>query len=168
MSLLGLNQGNIWLFDDSVLITGKSSGTVNVVSLSHSSLLIFLVYNNSFNLSKHIILSNCSCTTGKNTHIFSCCFFPPLFVDTSSLPVVQFPKSLLNLTDSSNFTSVKAFLTFPKLPSERDSFQNTFGILTSKSGRCVLQNPFFCCLFFTLSLFKFGNGLITFFYSQKI
>ncbi|KAG8000849.1 hypothetical protein GBF38_018113 [Nibea albiflora] len=30
MSLLGLNQGNIWLFEDSVLITGKTSGFVSV------------------------------------------------------------------------------------------------------------------------------------------
>ncbi|XP_074514225.1 protein FAM171B-like isoform X2 [Sebastes fasciatus] len=30
VSLLGLNQGNIWLFDDSVLITGKTSGYVSV------------------------------------------------------------------------------------------------------------------------------------------
>lgn len=29
MSLLGRTQGNIWLFEDSVLITGKTSGTAN-------------------------------------------------------------------------------------------------------------------------------------------
>ncbi|XP_068427886.1 protein FAM171B-like [Clinocottus analis] len=79
MSLLGLNQGNIWLFDDSVLITGKTS-------------------------------------------------------DSASLPSVQFPKSLLNLTDGSNATSVKAFLTVPKLPSKEDSFLHTLGIVSSKSG----------------------------------
>ncbi|XP_045910139.1 protein FAM171B-like [Micropterus dolomieu] len=79
MSLLGLNQGNIWLFDDSVMITGKTS-------------------------------------------------------DSSSLPIVQFPKSLLNLTDSSDVTSVKAYLTVPKLPSEDDTFLNTMGIMSSKSG----------------------------------
>ncbi|XP_042351124.1 LOW QUALITY PROTEIN: protein FAM171B-like [Plectropomus leopardus] len=79
LSLLGLNQGNIWLFDDSVLITGKTS-------------------------------------------------------DASSQPIVQFPKSLLNLTDSSNVTSVKAYLTVPSLPSEEGSFPNTVGIMSSKSG----------------------------------
>ncbi|KAL7384614.1 hypothetical protein ABVT39_005604 [Epinephelus coioides] len=79
MSLLALNQGNIWLFDDSVLITGKTS-------------------------------------------------------DASSQPVVQFPKSLLNLTDSSNVTSVKAYLTIPKLQSEEGSFLHTLGIMSSKSG----------------------------------
>nr|XP_046260582.1 protein FAM171B-like isoform X2 [Scatophagus argus] len=79
MSLLGVNQGNIWLFEDSVLITGKTS-------------------------------------------------------DASSRPLVQFPKSLLNLTDSSNVTSVKAFLTIPKLPSEEDSPPNTVGVMSSKSG----------------------------------
>uniref|UniRef100_A0AAQ4Q7Q2 FAM171 N-terminal domain-containing protein n=1 Tax=Gasterosteus aculeatus aculeatus TaxID=481459 RepID=A0AAQ4Q7Q2_GASAC len=79
MSLLGLNPGNIWLFNDSVLITGKTS-------------------------------------------------------DATSQPIVQFPKSLLNLTDSSNATSVKAYLTLPKLPSEEDSFLHTLGIMRSKSG----------------------------------
>ncbi|XP_031730957.1 protein FAM171B-like isoform X2 [Anarrhichthys ocellatus] len=79
MSLFGLNQGNIWLFDDSVLITGKTS-------------------------------------------------------DAASQPIVQFPKSLLNLTDSSNATSVKAYLTIPKLPSKEDSFLHTLGIMSSKSG----------------------------------
>ncbi|XP_022596686.1 protein FAM171B-like [Seriola dumerili] len=79
MSLLSLNQGNIWLFEDSVLITGKTS-------------------------------------------------------DASSQPVVHFPKSLLNLTDSSNVTSVKAYLTIPRLSSEDDSLLNTLGIMSSKSG----------------------------------
>ncbi|TKS67618.1 Protein FAM171B [Collichthys lucidus] len=78
MSLLGLNQGNIWLFEDSVLITGKTS-------------------------------------------------------DASSQPIVQFPKSLLNLTDGGNVTSVKAYLTVPKLPSE-ESFLDTLGIVSTKSG----------------------------------
>ncbi|XP_075961175.1 protein FAM171B-like [Anarhichas minor] len=79
MSLFGLNQGNIWLFDDSVLITGKTS-------------------------------------------------------DAASQPIVQFPKSLLNLTDGSNATSVKAYLTIPKLPSKEDSFLHTLGIMSSQSG----------------------------------
>uniref|UniRef100_UPI0037E844AD protein FAM171B-like n=1 Tax=Semicossyphus pulcher TaxID=241346 RepID=UPI0037E844AD len=79
MSLLGLNQGNIWLFDDSVLISGKGS-------------------------------------------------------DTWSQPIVQFPKSLLNLTDSSNITAVKAYLTITKLPSQENNFPNTLGIMSSKSG----------------------------------
>ncbi|KAF3695122.1 Protein FAM171B Precursor [Channa argus] len=78
MSLLALNQGNIWFFDDSVLITGKTS-------------------------------------------------------DASSHPVVQFPKSLLNLTNTSNVTTVKAYMTIPKLSSDDESF-STFGIMSSKSG----------------------------------
>ncbi|XP_034550069.1 protein FAM171B-like [Notolabrus celidotus] len=77
--LLRLNQGNIWLFEDLVKITGKTS-------------------------------------------------------DDSSQPVIQFPKSLLNLTDSSNITAVKAFLTLPKLPSKDDNFLNTVGIMSSKTG----------------------------------
>uniref|UniRef100_A0A672IDZ1 Family with sequence similarity 171 member B n=1 Tax=Salarias fasciatus TaxID=181472 RepID=A0A672IDZ1_SALFA len=75
MSLNGLNQGNIWLYEDSVLIT-----------------------------------------------------------DVLSQPAVRFPKNLLNLTHSSNFTSVKAFLTVSKLKSGQDGFGSTFGIVSSKSG----------------------------------
>ncbi|XP_062257909.1 protein FAM171B-like isoform X2 [Platichthys flesus] len=79
MSLLGVNQGNIWLFEDSVLITGKTS-------------------------------------------------------DALSQPVVQFPQSLLNLTEDRNVTSVRAYLTFPQLTSESQGFLNTVGIVGSKSG----------------------------------
>ncbi|CAJ1078768.1 protein FAM171B-like [Xyrichtys novacula] len=79
VSLLRLNQGNVWLFDDLVKITGKNS-------------------------------------------------------DASSLPVVQFPKSLLNLTDSGTITAVKAFLTIPKLPSQDDTVLNTLGIMNSNTG----------------------------------
>ncbi|XP_069554946.1 protein FAM171B-like [Brachyistius frenatus] len=79
VSLLRLNQGNIWLFEDSVLITGKTS-------------------------------------------------------DASSQPVIRFPKSLLNLTHGSDVTSVKAYLTIPKLTSQQDGFLKTRGIMSSKSG----------------------------------
>ncbi|XP_031613210.1 protein FAM171B-like isoform X1 [Oreochromis aureus] len=79
LSLQGLNQGNIWLFEDSVLITGRTS-------------------------------------------------------DASSQPVVSFPKTLLNLTHSNNITSVKAFLTIPRLTSEQGGFLDTRGIMSSKSG----------------------------------
>lgn len=79
MALHGRNQGNIWLFEDSVLITGRTS-------------------------------------------------------DSSAQPTVSFPKSLLNLKDSSNITSATAFLTVPKLTSEQDGFLNTLGVMSSKSG----------------------------------
>uniref|UniRef100_A0AAQ6A744 Family with sequence similarity 171 member B n=1 Tax=Amphiprion ocellaris TaxID=80972 RepID=A0AAQ6A744_AMPOC len=79
MTLYGRNQGNIWLFEDSVLITGRTS-------------------------------------------------------DASAQPTVRFPKSLLNLTRSSNITSVTAFLSVPRLTSEQDGFLNTLGIMSSKSG----------------------------------
>uniref|UniRef100_A0A3B4G3F8 Protein FAM171B-like n=1 Tax=Pundamilia nyererei TaxID=303518 RepID=A0A3B4G3F8_9CICH len=79
LSLQGVNQGNIWLFEDSVLITGRTS-------------------------------------------------------DASSQPVVSFPKTLLNLTHSSNITSVKAFLTIPRLTSEQGGFLATRGIMSNKSG----------------------------------
>ncbi|XP_063744717.1 protein FAM171B-like isoform X2 [Eleginops maclovinus] len=54
--------------------------------------------------------------------------------NASSKPIVQFPKSLLNLTDSSNATAVRAYLTIPKLPSEEDGFLKTLGIMSTKSG----------------------------------
>lgn len=73
-------------------------------------------------------------------------FYPsffPLFVDVSLKPIVQFPKSLLNLTDSSNVTSIEAYLTIPRLPSEEDNFMNTWGIMSTKSG----SNTFFIIAF---------------------
>ncbi|XP_061579876.1 protein FAM171B-like [Cololabis saira] len=79
MSLTGLNQGNIWLFEDSVHITHKTN-------------------------------------------------------DVSSQPAVRFPKSLLNLTHSSNITSVTAYLTILKARSQQDGSLNTLGITSSKSG----------------------------------
>lgn len=53
--------------------------------------------------------------------------------------MVQFPKSLLNLTHSSNVTSVTAYLTLPKLPSEDDSFLSTVGVVSTKTGRRVRE-----------------------------
>ncbi|KAM4559086.1 protein FAM171B-like isoform 2-T2 [Odontesthes bonariensis] len=80
MSLLNLKQGNIWLFEDSVLITGQTA-------------------------------------------------------DVTSQPTVRFPKSLLNLTHSSNITSVKAYLTIPKLTSDDQSSLNTLGIMNITSDK---------------------------------
>ncbi|XP_034042929.1 protein FAM171B-like isoform X2 [Thalassophryne amazonica] len=79
MSLLRLTQGNIWFFEDSVLITCKTSGA-------------------------------------------------------SSQAIVTFSKNLLNLTDSRDITSIKAYLTIPALSSEDSSFLNTLGIMSTKSG----------------------------------
>ncbi|XP_056145864.1 protein FAM171B-like [Lampris incognitus] len=79
MSLLGLNQGNIWLYEDSVLINSKTS-------------------------------------------------------DAPVQPTIQFPKRLLNLSDSSDISSIKALLTIPKLSKEDDNFLNTLGLISSKSG----------------------------------
>ncbi|XP_054644309.1 protein FAM171B-like [Dunckerocampus dactyliophorus] len=87
MPLLGLTQGNIWLFEDTFLITDKTS-------------------------------------------------------DASLKPIVQFPKSLLNLTDSSDVASLQAYLTIPKLPSEEGEFLNTLGIISSASGYVSMElNP---------------------------
>ncbi|XP_038138813.1 protein FAM171B-like isoform X3 [Cyprinodon tularosa] len=77
--LLRLNQGNIWLFEDTVLITGRTAAAV-------------------------------------------------------SQPTVRFPQSLLNLTHSRNISSIRAYLTVPKLTSQQDSSLNTLGIISSQSG----------------------------------
>ncbi|KAM4608672.1 protein FAM171B-like [Polymixia lowei] len=79
VSLLDLNQANIWLFEDSVLINGNTA-------------------------------------------------------DSSFQPRVQFPKRLVNLTEGSDISSFKAFLTVPKLSAEGDNFLNILGIVSSKSG----------------------------------
>ncbi|XP_041858297.1 protein FAM171B-like [Melanotaenia boesemani] len=84
VSMLSLTQGSIWLFEDSVLITGKTA-------------------------------------------------------DTSSQPIVRFPKSLLNLTDSGNLTSVKAYVTIPDLTSEQGGSLNTQGIIISKSEHVSVE-----------------------------
>lgn len=143
LPLLRRNQGNIWLFEDSVLITGKPSGTVYILKSHFPPLLFNFLYPTFFFL---LIISpsmgntlftfqKCH-TKGKiySAYIFSCyrsCFSSP--VDASSRSTVQFPKSLLNLTDDSNVTSVKAYLTVPKLESD-DGFLKTWGIVASKSG----------------------------------
>ncbi|MEQ2174856.1 hypothetical protein GOODEAATRI_012052 [Goodea atripinnis] len=79
MSLMKLNQGNIWLFEDLVLITGRTAAA-------------------------------------------------------ASQPTVRFPQRLLNLTHSRNITSIRSYLTVPKLSSEQDGSLNTLGIMSSKSG----------------------------------
>ncbi|XP_069052682.1 protein FAM171B [Lepisosteus oculatus] len=87
LSLFPQNQGNIWLFEDSVLITGKLS-------------------------------------------------------DTMSQPNVQFPKNILKLPGNSNISTVTAYLTVPQLPSEKDCFLYTVGILINKSGyKNIELNP---------------------------
>ncbi|XP_077473808.1 protein FAM171B-like [Stigmatopora argus] len=85
--LRGLTQGNIWLFEDTFLITGKTSVA-------------------------------------------------------STKPVVQFPKSLLNLTEGSDITSFKAYLTIPKAPLEEKDFLKTLGIVSSATGFISIElNP---------------------------
>ncbi|XP_023657576.2 protein FAM171B [Paramormyrops kingsleyae] len=79
LSMFPQNQGNIWLFEDSVMITGKIS-------------------------------------------------------DALTQPSVQFPKNLLKLSESRNISSIIAYLTVPQLPSEKDCFLYTVGVLINKSG----------------------------------
>ncbi|CAB1346527.1 unnamed protein product [Coregonus sp. 'balchen'] len=79
MSLLSINQGNIWWFEDSVLITGKT-------------------------------------------------------YDALSQPRIQFPKSLLNLTDRRSLSSVRAYLTTPQPPVGKDCYAYTTGLLINQSG----------------------------------
>uniref|UniRef100_A0A8C1CJR9 Family with sequence similarity 171 member B n=1 Tax=Cyprinus carpio carpio TaxID=630221 RepID=A0A8C1CJR9_CYPCA len=86
MSLRPQTQGNIWLFDDTVLITRKAS-------------------------------------------------------DLSFQPSVQFPKSLLKLSENTTISMLSAYLTVPTLPTEKDS--NFFTLnLSGKGGyRNVKLNP---------------------------
>ncbi|XP_047458023.1 protein FAM171B-like isoform X2 [Mugil cephalus] len=51
--------------------------------------------------------------------------------DASLQPVVTFPQSLLNLTHSSNVTSIQTFLTFPH---QQHGFLNPPGIVSTQSG----------------------------------
>ncbi|XP_077393729.1 protein FAM171B-like isoform X2 [Festucalex cinctus] len=86
--LLRLTQGNIWLFQDSFLITDKTA-------------------------------------------------------DVSFQPVVQFPKSLLNLTEGmSDVKSLKAYLTIPRPPLEDRDFLKTVGIVSTTTGYVSMElNP---------------------------
>ncbi|XP_077584840.1 protein FAM171B-like [Stigmatopora nigra] len=87
ISLRGLTQGNIWLFEDTFLITGKTSVA-------------------------------------------------------STKAIVQFPKSLLNLTKGSDITSFKAYLTIPKAPLEEKDFLKTLGIVSSATRFISIElNP---------------------------
>ncbi|XP_049584767.1 protein FAM171B isoform X2 [Syngnathus scovelli] len=74
-----LTQGNVWIFEDSFLITDKAS-------------------------------------------------------DASWRPVVQFPKSLLNLSEGSDVAALKAYLTVPEPPSAGGGFLRTLGVMSSTAG----------------------------------
>lgn len=115
ISLLALTQGNIWLFENSVLISGRLFGNVS----------LFVT------LKKHIIATEIIATINEDkTRIIYNLLF--VFIDSSSWPVVQFPKSLLNLTDANDIAEIKAYLTVPQRL--EDSFKNTPGIMDSTSG----------------------------------
>lgn len=78
LALLPQSQGNIWLYEDSILITGK-------------------------------------------------------LPDSSSQPRVKFPKNLLPISDTTNISSVAAFLTVPQRPLAKDCGNCTPGVISSKS-----------------------------------
>ena len=103
-----------------------TSGSLRILSSSLAKHLVLYCWSHTF-LAPSLSLS----VTLFDYHVF----LLSLSVDAPSQPIVQFPKSLLNLTDGSNVTSVKAYLTVPRLLSEDGSFLNTLGIMTSKSGR---------------------------------
>lgn len=71
-------------------------------------------------------------------HISFIYYLSCFLIDTLSWPVVQFPKCLLNLTESNDMTEVRAYLSVPQLL--EDSFQNTPGIMESTSGTWVCLN----------------------------
>ncbi|XP_052413998.1 protein FAM171B [Carassius gibelio] len=86
MSLRPQTQGNIWLFDDTVLITRKAS-------------------------------------------------------DLSFQPSVQFPKSLLKLSENTTISMLSAYLTVPTLPTEKDSHFFTLNLSGKGGYRNVKLNP---------------------------
>ncbi|XP_042613826.1 protein FAM171B isoform X2 [Cyprinus carpio] len=86
MSLRPQTQGNIWLFDDTVLITRKAS-------------------------------------------------------DLSFQPSVQFPKSLLKLSENTTISMLSAYLTAPALPTEKDSNIFTQNLSGKGGYRNVKLNP---------------------------
>ncbi|XP_059416725.1 protein FAM171B-like [Carassius carassius] len=86
MSLRPRTQGNIWLFDDTVLITRKAP-------------------------------------------------------DLSFQPSVQFPKSLLKLSENATISMLSAYLTVPALPTEKDSNFFTQSLSGKGGYRNVRLNP---------------------------
>lgn len=82
--LLRVNRGNMWLFNDSVFITSKSSGVFG------------------------------------------------------ARPVVQFPRSALNLLDDGALSDVAAFMNSPSLSPPGGAFLRTMGLVSSKSGSAAV------------------------------
>lgn len=59
--------------------------------------------------------------------------------DLSFQPSVQFPKSLLKLSENTTISMLSAYLTVPTLPTEKDS--NFFTLnLSGKGGKMNLKN----------------------------
>lgn len=121
--LLPHSQGNVWLYEDSVLITGKLPGKCTRRSLSVHLTCTLLV--NAFYLKYIVVRSR-----------FSLLMCHIVLTDSSSQPKVKFPKNLLAIPDKSNISSVTAYLTVPHHHLAKDCVNCTPGIIISKSGEC--------------------------------
>lgn len=104
--LLPHNQGNIWLFEDSVLITRKLPG-------------------------RFTFKSGRAATEG---HLFLMIIILHIYTDSTSQPRIKFPKNLLSVPDKSNISSLMAYLTVPQHHLAKDCANCTPGIVSSKSG----------------------------------
>lgn len=123
LSLLPHNQGNVWFFNDSVLITGTESG-----NLRHFLLTCFdRLPGNSGSYCLNTELNKSKIPSAVNDGF-------PSPAGASRRSTVQFPRRLLSLTDDSNVTPVEAYMTFPNLQWQ-DGFLRMWGIVTTNSGR---------------------------------
>lgn len=52
-------------------------------------------------------------------------------------PLVQFPRSRLNLTEDDALTAVTVFLNSPTLSASEETFVHTLGLVSSKSGNTL-------------------------------
>lgn len=152
MSLRPQTQGNIWLFDDTVLITRKASGMSDKTSLLPIILFnypyCYFYIESSFknviiyNLMQYLYTSaawsptrNVILTHKISTVVLSIYFH---ITDLSFQPSVQFPKSLLTLSENTTISMLSAYMTVPTLPTEKDS--NFFTLnLSGKGGKMNLK-----------------------------
>ena len=128
--LLPHSQGNIWLFEDSVLITGKLPGKVTHFTVIPVGSPILLTQTGYFRGDYYLIhlnfLYDSSTFWWLKRHL-AC-------TDSASQPKVKFPKNLLTMSDKSNVSAVTAYLTVPQHHLAKDCSNCTPGVIVSKSG----------------------------------
>ncbi|MGH0116210.1 UNVERIFIED_CONTAM: hypothetical protein FKN15_000137, partial [Acipenser sinensis] len=130
--LIPQNQGNIWLFEDSVLINGKISDAKLQPSIQFPKNLLKLPdRSNISGVTAYLTLPQLP--TEKDFPLYTM----GIYINRSDAklqPSIQFPKNLLKLPDRSNISGVTAYLTLPQLPTEKDFPLYTMGIHINRSG----------------------------------